>query len=305
VQGTKYGSINVKSSLALIDAELETFRMIIILAAIIESIVIVIGLGILLRHYFFKPLQDLTESMDSVAAGDLRKELKTARRNDEIGTLSRSFNSMSRQLGQARDQLHKYLNPHAIEEAYRRAKSPTAPSLAEEKEITVLFVDIVAFTTTSERLGASGTVAYLNRYFNLVTGALIDFGGHIDKFVADEIVCVFQNNNHADNAVKAAKEILRLLNSNALEDTIQVRIGINTGTCIVADIGSERAGRLDRTVIGDTVNIAQRLMTRGSPNTAVLSEHTYSSLHSKEGITSLGELKLKGKNTVVNAYHLH
>jgi adenylate cyclase len=206
--GNKYGSINVKTSLVSIDQQLNRFRRIILVAAVAEILIVILGLGILLTRQIFHPLRYMTRTTHRIAGGDKNEQLPTAERRDEIGVLSAAFNSMVRQLKQARIQLHQYLNPLAIEEAYRRASDQDIEPLAEEREVSILFIDVVSFTATSERLGPSGTVAYLNRYFDLISSALIDLGGRIDKFVADEIICIFDEKYHADQAVSAARVIL-------------------------------------------------------------------------------------------------
>ncbi len=301
----QYGSINVASSLGSLDDVLEHSRSIILVAASMEVLIVMIGLGFIFNYTIFKPLRLLTSNMYHVAAGDLSRELRTSSRDDEIGLMSRAFNSMAQQLLRARNQLHQYLDPMAIEEAYRRAGTESTESLAEEREISVLFVDIVSFTTTSERLGPTLTVAYLNRFYDLISTALIDSGGYIDKFVADEAVCIFDGVSHAENAVSAARNILRCLNEDSPSDPVQVRIGINTGKCIIADIGSQEIGRLDRTIIGDTVNVAQRLMSATQPNTALLSEFTFASCPQHESdISPFGEQQLKGKKSAVMTYRL-
>ena len=243
--------------------------------------------------------------MSYIANGELNRQVPIDR-PDEIGVLTRDFNSMAQQLERTQSQLHQYLNPMAIAEAYRRASDREAQPLAEEKSITVLFVDIVSFTSMSEKLGPNQTVAFLNRYYDIVTVALVDSGGYIDKFVADEIVCIFDNNNHPDRAVEAAREILDLLNTpDENGSQTQARIGINTGVCIVADVGSKLVGKLDRTIIGDTVNIAQRIMSKAELNTALISETTYAALkQDTHDISLLGMQELKGKSKPVMAYQL-
>lgn len=306
INGRKFGSIVVELSLAPLDEKLDAIRRTLLVAALAESLLIVVALGLLLNNQIFKPLQSLGKDMNLIAGGDLNRQVPFARRQDEIGTLAKSFNSMAEQLARTQAQLHQYLNPQAIKEAYRRAGSVQARPLAEEREITVLFVDIVSFTAMSERLGPTRTVAYLNRYYDLITAAVADVGGYIDKFVADEAVCVFDHAGHADRAINAARSILHLLNSKANSNPVQARIGINTGKCIIADIGSQQFGRLDRTIIGDTVNVAQRLMTATQPNTAMLSEYTFTALHQQPSdVVSAGEQRLKGKEQTVMAYQLH
>ena len=301
------GGINVKLSLQPLDEQLGMVKKTLLAAMGLEVIIIVLGMGFMLFRRIFLPLRKMGDDMQRIARGDLEHRLALPSNQNEIGILAKAFNSMTEQLALTRRQLHQYLNPNAIEEAYRKAEAGNKQALAINREISVLFVDIVSFTTMTERLGPGGTVAYLNRFYDLITAALVDSNGYIDKFVADEAVCVFDGNNHADQAVRAANEILYLLTTESTEDAAmpKVRIGINTGNCIIADIGSARFGRLDRTIIGDTVNVAQRLMTAGDPNSTMFSEKTYNSLNwIMTGITRADQLMLKGKTIAVQAYRL-
>ena len=305
VDGRKLGCINVKSTLAAIDDQLDHSRRVILAAAALEVLMVLLGLGLLLNVKLFRPLLNLTENMQHIAAGDLERKLPAADSRDEIGVMAREFNHMARQLAQARTQLHKYLNPSAIDEAYRRATAPAAQPLAVERELSVLFVDIVAFTTTAEQLGPSRTVAYLNRFHDLIAAMLVNSGGYIDKFVADEVVCIFDVPEHARHAVQVARSILQTLRRPSEHGEIRVRIGVNSGPCIIADIGSEAHGRLDRTVIGDTVNVTQRLMAAAQPQTALIAAATFKALPSPPAdLRYFGRLELKGKTQSVEAYEL-
>lgn len=303
--GVGVGAIIVKSSLANVDVALDRFAAIIIIAAGLEVLVVVLGLGLLLDHQLFRPLMRLNVGMAQVSQGDLENELTTANPHNEIGLMAQTFNAMARQLGAARRQLHMYLNPQAIDEAYRRAQAPDKTPLAVERVITILFVDVVSFTTRAEELGPHRTVALLNRFHDVIAAALVDSQGYVDKFVADEAVGIFDTPGHASHAVAAAERILRELKIRFTDPPLEVRIGINTGPCIVADIGSESQGRLDRTVIGDTVNVAQRLMAKAAPGQALLSKATRdASGLALENLVEKGELALKGRSQTVVGYAL-
>lgn len=304
VNGQRSGSIGVKLSLIDLDHQIAVDRWNYVLAGVIETLTTLLFFGLLLDFQLLRPLARLAESMQKVAGGDLRQQISVERK-DEIGVLARAFNGMTEQLLRARTQLHQYLNPLAVEEAYRRAETPDSKPLAQECELTFLFADIVAFTPLTEKLGPDRTVAFLNRYYDLIAGALVDYGGRIDKFVADEVVCLFDGEAQADHAVAAAREVLRRLTSNTAHERIQVRIGLNTGTCILADIGSPSVGRVDRTVIGDAVNVAQRLMTEATPNSALLSAETMVCLSQPMPDIRKGmELHLKGRSKTVFTFEL-
>ena len=296
------GGINVKLSLSPLDSNLEKIQLFLLLVIATATCAVILGLGYILNQQIFYPLKRLRLDMGHVANGDLARQLAASNRKDEIGLLAASFNSMADQLEKTRRRLHQYLNPMAIKEAYRHAGENREMPCVEDRKLSVLFVDIVAFTTTAEKLDPQQTAAYLNQFFDLISVSLVECGGYIDKFVADEAICVFERDNHADDVVRAARKILQLL---AGRDDIRVRIGVNSGNCIVADIGSQLIGRLDRTIIGDTVNTAQRLMTGASPNTAVLSLSTMKNLsHTQDDIIAGRLQRLKGKAFPVQTFEL-
>ncbi len=245
------GAILVKTSLASVDRVLERSVRIILFASALEVLVIMIGLGLLMDYQLFRPLKRLAEGMHRVATGDLDHELRSSDPGNEIGVVAGTFNTIARQLAAARRQLHMYLNPQAIDEAHRRASSTDQSALAVERNLTVLFVDVVAFTTLAEKVGPQSTVALLNRFHDMVAAALVDQQGYVDKFVADEVIAIFDTSGHADRALTAGRRILADLAKMPEDERLQVRIGINTGDCILADIGSATQGRLDRIVIGD------------------------------------------------------
>lgn len=301
-KGQSLGGINVKLSLHPLDVKLAEIRQMLFISTAVATLIVLLGLGLMLNKKIFAPIAQMQRDMNQVANGNLDLQLAAGNREDEIGQLANSFNSMAAQLKKTRTQLHQYLNPMAIKEAYRRANGDGETQAAEEKDISVLFVDVVSFTATSEQLGPVGTVEYLNRFHDHISQALVEEGGTIDKIIADEVVCVFEGPDHAHRAVATARCILERLEAC---DDLQVRIGINSGTCIIADIGSHQGGRFDRTIIGDTVNVAQRLMTIANPGSGVFSLGTYRELPGKiEGITPLAPQKLKGKAFPVKAFQI-
>lgn len=301
-KGNALGGINVKLSLHPLDAKLADIRKLLFTGIFLTTLIVLFGLSFLLENKIFGPLANMRNDMVKVAQGDLDRQLTASNREDEIGLLAKAFNQMTQQLGKTQEQLHQYLNPMAIKEAYRRAQDDPDYTVAEEKVISVLFVDIVSFTTTAEKLGPIGTVEYLNSFYDCISNCLLHSGGYIDKFVADEIICVFEGKGHALAAVKTAKTILDTLETL---DDCQVRIGINSGDCIIADIGSRHVGRIDRTIIGDTVNVAQRLMTMTKPDSAVFSLATWQALDDTDiEFFPLEPQKLKGKAFPVKAFQI-
>ncbi|HWR99794.1 MAG TPA: response regulator, partial [Prolixibacteraceae bacterium] len=131
----------------------------------------------------------------------------------------------------------------------------------ETVDATVAFIDICSFTSISEKEPPDTVVAMLNRYFDLMVTEIIEQQGIVDKFIGDCVMAVFKGPYHPDRAIDACLSIRNKI--EALQDNTnflpKVSVGINSGEMISGNIGSSTLRRLDYTVIGDTVNTAQRL----------------------------------------------
>ena len=135
------------------------------------------------------------------------------------------------------------------------------------REVSVLFSDIRGFTTMSERLGPRETVAMLNDYFTDMVDVVFAHNGILDKYIGDMIMAVFgsvrSTKDDAANAVKVGSRMmmalreLNLRRNVAGQEPIRIGIGISTGDVVAGSIGSPK--RLEYTVIGDRVNLAERL----------------------------------------------
>ena len=178
----------------------------------------------------------------------------------------------------------------------------------EDKFITVLFSDICAFSLKCEKYSASKIVLLLNMYFDLMVDILAEHGAIIDKYIGDAIVARFDSGIpevDARNAVYASWRILEKLiefNKESFEE-IQIRIGVNTGNVILGNLGSERH-RLEYAMIGDNVNIGQRLESSAPIGGCMISESTYSLVKEKVIVGERQEIKVKGKGELVSAYIL-
>jgi adenylate cyclase len=136
----------------------------------------------------------------------------------------------------------------------------------EQQNLTVFFSDLAGFTSLSERLGP-GIVPVLTEYLNAASRAVVEQGGTIDKFIGDAVMAFWgapvANARHAEAACRAAlacqraMPLLRAPGAAGESAALRLRIGINTGSMLVGNIGSEE--RLNYTVIGDSVNLASRL----------------------------------------------
>ncbi|WP_371193568.1 adenylate/guanylate cyclase domain-containing protein [Glaciecola sp. SC05] len=139
---------------------------------------------------------------------------------------------------------------------------------ADEDKVTVLFCDLRGFTSLSEQMLPQELMHFLNSYFLRMNAPIHHNNGFIDKFIGDAIMALFdspqgEDHDKAADAVNAALEIqtaLRLYNShraNSHYPAVRNGIGIHFGPVVLGTIGSD--DRMDTTVIGDTVNVAQRI----------------------------------------------
>jgi adenylate cyclase len=181
---------------------------------------------------------------------------------------------------------------------------------SELVEATVVFVDICGFTSLSETQPAATVVSLLNTYFDQIVKEVIAHGGYIDKFMGDAVMAVFRGEYHLDRAIDAALLVRTQLQAahNPLPDGTDyhpaVSIGINTGEMVSGNIGSASLKRLDYTVIGDTVNVSQRLQSAAQPNQIVITEAIYELVKESFQCAPIGELKLKNKANPIMTYEV-
>ena len=178
----------------------------------------------------------------------------------------------------------------------------------ETIEATVAFIDICSFTTISEHATADTVVKLLNNYFDVMAKEVIQQEGYVDKFIGDAIMAVFRGPYHLDRALDASlairNQIQQLPAIENLEYTPKVSIGINSGEMISGNIGSVSLRRLDYTVIGDTVNVAQRLQASATPNQILIAEAAYALVKESFECRKVGEMMLKNKSEAVMVYEV-
>ncbi|HRO70295.1 MAG TPA: adenylate/guanylate cyclase domain-containing protein, partial [Chitinophagaceae bacterium] len=150
----------------------------------------------------------------------------------------------------------------------------------ETVEATVAFIDICSFTSISENEDPDTVVNLLNNYFDVMVKEIIEQDGHIDKFIGDAIMAVFRGDYHLDRAIDAClavrKQVEKLpRQTNKINFSPHVSIGINSGEMISGNIGSANLRRLDYTVVGDNVNIAQRIQSVAGQGQIVITGSSY------------------------------
>ncbi len=190
---------------------------------------------------------------------------------------------------------------------------------SEHREIVVMFTDVLGFTTLSETMTAPETANWLNAHFALIAAAVDAEDGTIDKYIGDSVMAVWgvpeALDDPADRACRAALAIrnslerdnrMRVLHG---QRPIHIRIGIHQGPVVAGNIGSP--GRIDYTVIGDAVNVAQRVMEMNKslcdPNEQVnilVSDRVWSSLREPLDGIDLGVQHLRGRREPIGVHTL-
>ncbi len=179
----------------------------------------------------------------------------------------------------------------------------------ETVEGSVAFIDICSFTTISENEDPDTVVKLLNSYFDVMVKEILAQNGHIDKFIGDAIMAVFRGDYHLDRAVDACLavrtqiETLPKLTSN-VSFLPRVSIGINSGEMISGNIGSANLRRLDYTVVGDTVNIAQRLQSIAKDSQIAITDTCYQKIKESFNCKPIGEMSLKNKANPMMVYEV-
>jgi adenylate cyclase len=275
-----------------------------VLVALGVAFTISLELSLLLLRSIVGPIQDLQSGTERVAGGDFTARVPVVG-SDETGRLAGSFNQMVAGLqerARLREAFGAFVDPGLAE----RVLEEGTQLEGDEVEVTVLFVDIRDFTAFAERASAQEVVAELNRFYDYVVPLLVHHGGHANKFVGDGLLGVFgapdRLPDHADRALAAALQIAEVV-EEAYEGDLRVGIGINSGPVVAGTIGG--GGRVEFTVIGDTVNTANRVeeATRETGDAVLVTEATCRLLrHDHGGFVERRDVPLKGKAERVRLY---
>ncbi len=183
----------------------------------------------------------------------------------------------------------------------------------KEVEASVLFSDIYDFTNYSETMEPKNLVTELNNYFEKFTDIILSNHGMLDKFTGDGLMALFGSPliriDHANLACKVALEHKRFSDSLADDDANnpfhkKTRIGINTGTIVIGNIGSSQ--RTDYTAIGDAVNLSARLegVNKLFKTSIIIGQTTWEQVQNNYTCRELDQLKVKGKEESTRIYEL-
>ena len=212
-----------------------------------------------------------------------------------------------------RERLGRFLSPQVTSRILANTDSQGAAiGVPEVKDVSILFADIVGFTSMSENMSPASVALLLNDYLSRMTDVVFKYEGTLDKYIGDAIMAVYgaplDMPDHAANAIRSALEMQERLAEFYTERKetglqLQIRIGINSGKAVAGEIGS--INKKEYTVLGDVVNTASRLESSvAKPGMVVIGENTYEAVKDLFECRSLGKATLKGKAKEVATFEV-
>jgi adenylate cyclase len=215
-----------------------------------------------------------------------------------------------KQEARRRERLSRYHSPAVVDLVLQDDRASES-ILGQERDVTILFADIVQFTTLSEEIAADEVVRILNAFFGAMTNIVFEHQGTVDKFIGDAILVVFgaplYQSDHAVRAVETARAMQAAVQDLNLQHLaprpLRVRIAVHSGAAIVGDVGSPQ--RLEYTVVGDVVNTAARLQSEvAAPDQVVVSRATLDRMPTPPAVEPIGFIKVRGRAASVEAFRL-
>jgi adenylate cyclase len=206
-----------------------------------------------------------------------------------------------------RDTLNRYVSPEMTEEIL---KNPELLKLGgERRHVTVLFADIMSFTSISENMDPAEVVDMLNNFFSQMVDLVFEYQGTLDKFLGDGMLVFFgaplpvpRAASQAVACATAMQQRLHALKQEGATPIQGLRVGINSGEAIVGNIGSDK--RMDFTIVGDVVNVASRLLdvARQEEAPIIISEATQREVEDRFSLKPGPSVILRGRREATVSY---
>ncbi|MGH3558737.1 MAG: adenylate/guanylate cyclase domain-containing protein, partial [Mycobacterium sp.] len=249
-----------------------------------------------------EPLASLRIAQADIRAGDFDARV-AVEDGSEVGLLQAGFNHMASGLAE-RERLRHAFGAYVDPELTERVLREGTDLAGEDVEVSVLFTDVRNFTAYAESADAREVVTHLNELYSEIVPIVRHHGGHANKFIGDGLLAVFgapdRRPDHARRAVAAGRDIVETIRHRGGE--FRIGVGINSGTVIAGTIGG--GGRVDFTVIGDTVNTAARVesATRDTGDDLLITHATRSLIDDDNAWIERPAVELKGKSQPVRIY---
>ena len=316
-----FRDITVGYTLITFDYSLLSYAKYETIATVVSTVFLMLllttGISYYLGQRFTRPINKLVEVCEAYADGQYEYRVHETR-NDEIGVLMESLNGMGESLlrkEQVEQVFSRYVSPQVARRAIEDIEHTEHLELGgQHVTASVLFADIVGFTSLSENMSPKEISTLLNLYFSNIARTVHFCHGHIDKYMGDCAMIVFgvpeEHEEHAFYALSCAWMILELIRQmNQLRSargltTVEFRIGVNSGTMLAGNMGS--AERMEYTVVGDSVNLASRLSHAGVPGQVIVTGDMLDQpeLVGRIVTTHRGKIKLRGKKEQISIFHI-
>lgn len=287
--------------------ETQDYRVALLLVTII-SLVVATLMALYLSKSYSGPLQELVEHSARLQSLKTNVAVDVKSRLTEVRHLAVAQENMRRAL----DSFARYVPVEVVRELLVRGEA--AEIGGRNAEVTILFTDIVGFTTIAESMSAAELTTHMSTYFETIVDILHRHDGTVDKFIGDSVMAFWgapkSLKNHCRPAVEAVLEICEWLEganrkwSEQGLPPLPTRFGLSAGKVTVGNVGAMH--RLSYTVLGDPVNLAQRLEGLNSElNTSVLADEIVQSTAGDGFIwRDVGEFEIKGKKISVRVFEL-
>ena len=284
------------------------------------SAVVVAGFYLLslrsVRHEVFNFKIDLVYFLQN--CGMLPLEYKVEEENDTKKLLKRIFSLLSGVIEKHKAAVKRNSDLEDTLSKFADVKTGNLRDINEikgkVKNVTVLFVDIRGFTSLTEKLNSEEIMKFLNSYFSYITKIVMDNNGHVNKFIGDAVMAIFEHENssheveHPLRAVNTADEIHKNLHvvfeesqiTLATPAALAVGVGINTGEAVTGTVGS--SARMEHTYIGDMVNLSSRLAEMAGPGVTLIGAGTYETVRDKVVALESEPVGIRGKTGLHKVY---
>ncbi len=268
------------------------------------SFFLALHLGKIIAHSFIEPISEIIKKVALIEKGHFEAKVKVLSK-DEIGHLGDAINRMGDGLGK-REKIEKTFRKYVDSQIAERILDGVETELRIEGQsvnAVVMFADIRGFTSMSEKTSPQELVQLLNQFFERMVRIVQTNQGVIDKFIGDNMMAVWGVPHAIEDAEKKAVtaalamlEEMKVWNQELVAQgrpEIGIGIGLNRGQMVAGSIGS--SDRMEYTVIGDTVNTAQRAESIAKRQQLVVTDAMYEQIKSYVTATALEPIKVKGK----------
>jgi adenylate cyclase len=273
--------------------------------------------GVLVARRTLGPIAALMRLVERYARRELeaRSDVKSG---DELEALGRSLERMADGLAASEEEIAKRARLEENLKRYIPKEAATAAALGSldlggaKKRVTVLFADVVSFTSFAEKTSPDRAVAFLNELFTILSEIVFRHDGMVDKFIGDCVMAVFRadesgEDDAAARALASAEDMHAFVASNlprwreAYAFDVDLGIGVATGEVLVGNLGSSE--RMEYTVIGDAVNVAARLELLAGPRKTLTTREVVDACPDM-AFSSLGTHALRGKSQPIEVFEV-